>query len=66
MSQNKNTIQKYMDSFQETNHEKILSCLTQDVIWEMPGVYLHHGKEAFDKEIETKTLPENLKLQFSE
>ncbi|MFC0427299.1 nuclear transport factor 2 family protein [Chryseobacterium scophthalmum] len=54
MSQNKKTVQKYMDSFQKTDHEKILSCLTEDVIWEMPGVYLHHGKEAFDKEIENE------------
>ena len=52
MSQNKKTVQKYMDSFQETDHEKILSCLTEDVIWEMPGIYQHIGKKAFDKEIE--------------
>ncbi|MCW3170009.1 nuclear transport factor 2 family protein [Chryseobacterium sp. 09-1422] len=54
MSTNKETVQKYMDAFQETDHEKILSCLTQDVIWEMPGVYQHHGKGEFDKEIENE------------
>lgn len=54
MSKNKETIQKYMDSFQESDHGKILSCLTEDVIWEMPGVYRHHGKEEFDKEIENE------------
>lgn len=29
MSQNKQPVQKYTDSFQETDYEKILSCLTQ-------------------------------------
>lgn len=32
----------------------ILECLTDDVIWEMPGVYQHNGKEEFDKEIENE------------
>jgi len=52
MTDNKQTVQKYMDGFRESDHEKILSCLTADVIWEMPGVYLHSGKNEFDKEIE--------------
>lgn len=41
-----------MEGFRATDHEKILSCLTDDVVWEMPGFYLHNGKEAFDREIE--------------
>jgi len=52
MTENKHTVQKYMDGFIEGDHQKILSCLTEDVIWEMPGIYLHSGKIAFDKEIE--------------
>jgi len=52
MSTQKETVEKYMDGFRLTDHEKILSCLTDDVVWEMPGFYLHHGKDAFDKEIE--------------
>lgn len=32
----------------------ILECLTDDVVWIMPGVYEHKGKEAFDKEIENE------------
>jgi len=54
MTQNKQTVAKYMEGFREGNHEKILSCLTDDVIWELPGHYMHHGKEAFDKEIENE------------
>jgi uncharacterized protein len=49
---NKKTVEKYMDGFNEGNHEKILSCLTEDVIWDMPGFFYHRGKEAFDREIE--------------
>lgn len=52
MSENKKIVEKYMDGFRESNHQKILSCLSDDVIWEMPGIYKHSGKEAFDKEIE--------------
>lgn len=52
MSEQKQIVEKYMDGFRATDHDKILSCLTDDVIWEMPGFYLHNGKAAFDKEIE--------------
>ncbi|MDB5228056.1 MAG: hypothetical protein JWN78_2249 [Bacteroidota bacterium] len=52
MSENKRTVSKYMEGFSESNHEKILSCLADDIIWEMPGHFNLSGKEAFDKEIE--------------
>src|SRR5690606_19973930 len=52
MSEQKKIVERYMDGFRATDHEKILSCLTDDVVWEMPGFYLHNGKAAFDREIE--------------
>lgn len=52
MSNQKETVEKYMDGFRVTDHQKILSCLTDDIVWEMPGYYLHKGKDAFDAEIE--------------
>lgn len=52
MSKNKEIVMRYMEGFNATDHEKILSCLSNDVIWEMPGVYYHTGKAAFDEEIE--------------
>jgi ketosteroid isomerase-like protein len=52
MSYQKQVVEKYMDGFRTTDHEKILSCLTDDVVWEMPGFYHHEGIKAFDKEIE--------------
>ena len=51
MTENKETVERYMDGFIRTNHEQILSCLTEDVEWEMPGTFQLVGKEAFDKEI---------------
>ncbi len=52
MTDQKQTVEKYMAGFRTTNHAEILSCLTDQVIWEMPGFFYHQGKEAFDKEIE--------------
>ena len=54
MSENKSTADKYMDGFRRSDHEQILSCLTDDVEWEMPGAFHVRGKEAFDKEIENE------------
>ena len=52
MTENKRTVERYMDGFRKSDHGQILSCLTDDVEWEMPGVFYLVGKEAFDKEIE--------------
>lgn len=54
MSKNKETVARYMDAFNQKDHVGILACLTEDVIWELPGVYQHKGKAAFDKEIENE------------
>lgn len=52
MTANKLTVTKYMDGFIASDHEMVLSCLTDDIIWEIPGMFTLRGKEAFDKEIE--------------
>lgn len=52
MTENKRTIEKYIAGFRATDHAKILSCLTEDVEWEIPGMFHSRGKEAFDREIE--------------
>jgi ketosteroid isomerase-like protein len=41
-----------MDGFRKTDHEQILSCLTEDVRWTIPGGFDIQGLAAFDKEIE--------------
>jgi uncharacterized protein len=52
MSANKQTVQQYMDAFSRTDHAAVLSCLTDDVEWLIPGAFHAKGKAAFDKEIE--------------
>lgn len=54
MTENKTTVEIYMDGFNRSNHEQILSCLTEDVEWELPGAFHVVGKAAFDKEIENE------------
>lgn len=51
MTENKRIVERCMDGFNKADHVQILSCLTDDVIWEMPGLFRHVGKEAFDKEL---------------
>jgi ketosteroid isomerase-like protein len=41
-----------MAGFRVSDHAEILSCLTEDVEWEIPGMFHSQGKAAFDKEIE--------------
>mgnify|MGYP003534114143 CR=1 FL=1 len=64
MSENKKIVEKYMEGFRESDHQKILSCLTEDIIWEMPGVYKHIGKEEFDKEIENENFTGKPRIQI--
>jgi ketosteroid isomerase-like protein len=52
-SANKNTVEKYMDAFRRSDHQEILSCLTDDVEWLIPGAFHIKGKDAFDQEIES-------------
>jgi uncharacterized protein len=52
MSVNKQTVERYLDGFRKGDHEQILSCLTEDVIWDLPGAFHLVGKQEFDKEIE--------------
>ena len=41
-----------MDAFSRSDHAEVLSCLTDDVEWVIPGAFHITGKDAFDKEIE--------------
>jgi ketosteroid isomerase-like protein len=52
VTENKRMVEQYMAGFRATDHALILSCLTDDVEWEIPGMLHVRGKAAFDKEIE--------------
>ena len=51
MTDNQKTITSYMDGFRRTDRPLILSCLTDDVEWEIPGMFHVRGKEAFARHI---------------
>ena len=52
VTENKRTVERYMDGFRKSDHGQVLSCLTDDVVWDMPGAFHLVGKDAFDGEIE--------------
>jgi len=52
LSENKSTVERYMEGFRASDHAAILECLTDDVEWLLPGAFHLHGKAAFDQEIE--------------
>ena len=52
MSENRRTVERYMEGFRRNDHEAILACLTEDVEWLVPGAFHVRGKDAFDREIE--------------
>ena len=52
MTENKNMVARYLDGFRRSDHEQILSCVTDDVEWRIPGAFHVHGRDAFDKHIE--------------
>lgn len=54
-------LERYMDGFRNGDHEAILSCLTDDIVWHIHGVRSTHGKAEFDAEVENpdfRGLPE--------
>ena len=54
LTENKRTIEQYMAGFRATDHALILSCLSEDVEWDIPGMFHSRGKAAFDREIENE------------
>jgi ketosteroid isomerase-like protein len=47
MSANRATIDAYMDAFRRSDRSHVLSCLTDDVEWHVPGMFQVTGKAAF-------------------
>lgn len=52
MSQNTDTVNRYLDGFRSNDHAQILSCLTDDITWTVFGAFRLHGKEAYDAAID--------------
>jgi uncharacterized protein len=52
VSPHKDVVETYFEGFRRSDHERILACLTDDVVWDLPGYAHRAGKDAFDQEIE--------------
>jgi ketosteroid isomerase-like protein len=51
MTPNKTTVETFMEGFRTTDRARILSCLTEDVEWEVPGAFGVRGKDEFNEHI---------------
>ncbi len=52
LSRNKQTVHRYLAGCRRSDHEQILSCLTDDIVWTVFGAFQLQGKEAYDAAIE--------------
>ena len=62
MSVRKDVVDTYIEGFRRSDHAQILSCLADDVVWELPGYATLTGKDAFDKEIQNDAFVGSPKL----
>ncbi|SHN47179.1 nuclear transport factor 2 family protein [Cryptosporangium aurantiacum] len=51
-SPNKQLVETYLEGFRTNDHEKILSCLSDDIAWTVFGHFRLTGKKAYDDAIE--------------
>ena len=54
MSARKVVVDAYFDGFRRGDHELILGCLDDGVVWDLLGYRHLVGKDAFDREIENE------------
>ena len=54
MTTRKAVTDRYIEGFRRSDHDMVLACLTDDVVWDLPGFRYLEGKEAFDGEIENE------------
>ena len=45
----KSVVEAYMDGWRSSDHERVLQCLTDDVVWHIHGHHTTHGKAEFDE-----------------
>lgn len=64
LSPHKAVVETYIEGFRRSDHAQILSCLTDDVVWDLPGYATLTGKEAFDGEIENPAFEGSPKLEI--
>jgi ketosteroid isomerase-like protein len=51
VTSHKEVVEAYIEGFRCSDHEAILGCLADDIVWVLHGYRTLRGKEAFDGEI---------------
>jgi ketosteroid isomerase-like protein len=64
VSENKKTVESYMNAFEKGDRVKVLSCLTDDVVWILPGIHLK-GKKEFEGEIRNDAFQEDPEIKVT-
>jgi ketosteroid isomerase-like protein len=64
-SPRKRVVETYIEGFRAGDHELILGCLTDDVVWEMHPYFELSGKAAFDGAIEDEASPGLPEIQLT-
>jgi ketosteroid isomerase-like protein len=64
ISLNKEIVSRYIEGFNKADHFQMLSCISRDVEWIMPGAFHLVGREAFDKEIQNDAFAGNPVVQI--
>lgn len=57
MSENKRTVEAYMKAYARDDRAAVLDCLTDDVVWDLPGAFHLTGKAAFEGEMREHAVP---------
>ena len=65
MSANKAAVQAYMAAFHRGDRAAVLACLTDDVVWDLPGAFHRVGKKAFEGEIRNDAFQGDPDIQVS-
>ena len=65
MTEKKRVVERYIEGFRAGDHEVILGCLTDDVVWEMPPYFKLSGRSAFDDAIENDASPGRPDIQLT-
>lgn len=51
-SAHRDVVERYLQGFRDSDHDAVLACLTDDVVWDVYGFTRVLGKDGFDQAIE--------------
>jgi uncharacterized protein len=64
VSVRKDVVETYIEGFRRSDHSMVLSCLADDIVWEIYGQATISGKDAFDAAIENEAFVGSPELEL--